>query len=235
MILLGISYGIYGVVVWPSISTVAYIQEQKLTKPGKPVRLIGTAFGISTAALNLSLTVLPMISAYLRVTYDSFTPVIVFFALLATVGFFMCVTLYIIDSHNDFILQKPESRILKTIITDQDRFTGNLGFSDISTTSISVLASSNHSVCDSETGDTQPNHEFILDLPQIIEENNTIPAADIIKPKPTKFEAEGYTKFEAAPIQTDYGPSTSVHNGASSPKSYSRSIADAINSKSLNA
>ena len=110
LIFLGISYSIYGVAIWPSIATIAEHEEAKLnaehgeTQP----KLLGTAFGISTSALNTALTIFPIITAGIRVDGGSFVPVELFFSSLALLGAIFASILWILDYQNDSILQKSD-------------------------------------------------------------------------------------------------------------------------------
>jgi hypothetical protein len=120
-IFLGLSYAIYGVVIWPSVAIGNIIRannivaqhEEDLIKMnnGPEIKLVGTAFGISTASLNMSLTILPIISAYTRVRFNSFTHVEIFFASLAAVAAFFCSVLYYNDMKNESCLQRSGKEI----------------------------------------------------------------------------------------------------------------------------
>lgn len=89
MVLLGVAYSVYGVTIWPSVATVVQHEEWKRDKrhPGSPhkSKLVGTAFGVSTSALNTALTLTPLIAAQIRISGGSFLPVEMFF-----VGLAMC-------------------------------------------------------------------------------------------------------------------------------------------------
>ena len=109
LIFLGLSYSMYGVAIWPSIATVVEYEEKNyLAKFGRSPKLVGTAFGISTSALNTALTIFPIISAGIRVDGGSFTPVELFFASLAFCGGIASCILWWVDSQSDSILQRPE-------------------------------------------------------------------------------------------------------------------------------
>jgi hypothetical protein len=104
MVLLGLGYAIYGVVLWPCIAIV--VQQYEISSAGNG-KLLGTSFGISTCALNLSLTLIPIISAHIRNSGGSFLPVELFYASLAAIGGILVSVLYCIPSLR--ILQKPSS------------------------------------------------------------------------------------------------------------------------------
>ncbi|KAI8903763.1 major facilitator superfamily domain-containing protein [Gorgonomyces haynaldii] len=104
-VFLGLSYAIYGVVIWPSVATVAQHQEALLEKEGKQIKLLGTAFGFSTAALNTALTLLPLIAAFIRVLTGSFVYLELFFCGMAALAFICCIVLYFDDKKNDNVLQ----------------------------------------------------------------------------------------------------------------------------------
>ncbi|KAH6577143.1 hypothetical protein BASA60_004222 [Batrachochytrium salamandrivorans] len=111
MVLLGFSYSLYGVAIWPSVATVIQHREQQMRSENpeaEPPRLLGASFGLATSALNASLTVVPLIAAQIRVQGGSYAPVEMFFVGLAILGILFCVVLYIVDSRNSFVLQRPE-------------------------------------------------------------------------------------------------------------------------------
>lgn len=162
LILLGLSYSVYGVAIWPSIALVVQHQQrleqedrhqQRQQQPRwrrihedeeevntaaaerRPLllrsssssssssssasetetgeshatsRIIGTAYGISTSALNTSLTLFPLITAQIRVSGGSFTHVLLFFVGLALLGAMASVYLWRLDSRSGFVLQLPQ-------------------------------------------------------------------------------------------------------------------------------
>ena len=100
MIGLGLSYAIQGVVLWPSLAIAVQHKEQqiedeeRITFPNSrlpPVKLLGMAFGLSMAALNTALTIVPLISAQIRIIGKSFVPVELFYA---TLGNFITLVLF---------------------------------------------------------------------------------------------------------------------------------------------
>ena len=94
MIGLGLSYSLYGVALWPSVATVAQNQEQVA---GFKVKVVGSAYGISTSLLNASLTLFPLISAAIRVGSGNYNLVFGFFCLLSTFGGFACIMAMFVD------------------------------------------------------------------------------------------------------------------------------------------
>jgi hypothetical protein len=102
MVLLGLGYAIYGVVLWPCIAIVVQQQEQFSLNS---VKLLGTSFGIASCALNLSLTLIPIITAQIRIWRGSFLPVEIFYASLAGLGGLLVVPLYLGSSSS--ILEQP--------------------------------------------------------------------------------------------------------------------------------
>jgi hypothetical protein len=82
------------------------ILERK--SPGSHAKLVGTAFGISQSALNIALTIFPIITAGIRVDWGSFVAVEVFFSGLAFLGAIASLILWYLDSKNESILQMPE-------------------------------------------------------------------------------------------------------------------------------
>eukprot|EP00842_Homolaphlyctis_polyrhiza_P001139 jgi/Hompol1/2025/HPOL_005819-RA len=104
LIALGLSFAMYGVAIWPSVAIViehAEVSSIKAdpnmqseadseagiaaTRPHQP-KLLGTAFGVSTSALNASFTLFPILTAQIRVAGGSFVPVEMFFAGMALLG-----------------------------------------------------------------------------------------------------------------------------------------------------
>ncbi|KAJ3089839.1 hypothetical protein HK102_005377, partial [Quaeritorhiza haematococci] len=139
LVFLGLSYSIYGVAIWPSIATIIQhheariLQNQKnhdthhVSPPTSPVspngtaistppaphppapKLLGTAYGISTAALNTALTIMPLMAAQVRVIGGSFVPVEMFFVVLALLGAGASTLLWITDArYGEGILEQPE-------------------------------------------------------------------------------------------------------------------------------
>ncbi|KAJ3218309.1 hypothetical protein HDU67_006081 [Dinochytrium kinnereticum] len=113
LVFLGLSYSIYGVAIWPSIATIIQHEEQVLwdsmPEDSPMPRLLGSAYGLSTAALNTALTIIPLVAAQVRVGGGSFIPVEMFFVGLAVAGTISSIMLFIIDRMNGSILQKPEA------------------------------------------------------------------------------------------------------------------------------
>ncbi|KAJ3224528.1 hypothetical protein HK099_008327 [Clydaea vesicula] len=106
----GLSYSFYGVALWPSVATVIDSHEKKLEDDGSVCsrKLLGTAYGISTSALNTALTIFPLITAEIRVHSANYQWVLTFFLVLALIGSIACVILYYFDRNNGGLLQKPE-------------------------------------------------------------------------------------------------------------------------------
>lgn len=111
LLFLGLSYSIYGVAIWPSIATIIQHQEDTLHEENphlEPPKLLGTAYGLSTSALNTALTIMPLVAAQIRVWGGSFVPVELFFVGLALAGAVASGVLWIVDVRNGSILQMPE-------------------------------------------------------------------------------------------------------------------------------
>ena len=111
LIFLGLSYSMYGVAIWPSIATIVQHEEEDyhqrhVLEPD--LKLLGTAYGLSTSALNMALTVFPLIAAQVRVWSDSFMMVEIFFASLALSGAVASAILYMVDARNGGVLETPE-------------------------------------------------------------------------------------------------------------------------------
>ena len=93
MIGLGFGYAINGVVLWPSLAMAIQKREDELeetdgnsmspsSSPPPRIKLLGTAFGFSMAALNTALTIVPLVAAKIRIQGDSFVPVELFYSAL---------------------------------------------------------------------------------------------------------------------------------------------------------
>jgi MFS family permease len=123
LILLGLSYSLYGVAIWPSVATVVHHEEIK-TK----CKLLGTAFGISTASLNTALTIMPMISAQILVDGKSFLWVEVFFSCLAMTACLFSLLLWRVDECTGRVLQMPE---MNAAIPSQDEESQVLSRDDV--------------------------------------------------------------------------------------------------------
>ncbi|KAI8593757.1 major facilitator superfamily domain-containing protein [Geranomyces variabilis] len=111
LVFLGLSYSMYGVAIWPSIATIIQHREDTIHEehPDQPPpKLLGTAYGLSTSALNTALTVMPLISAQIRVWGGSFVPVELFFVGLALAGAAASTVLWIVDVKNGSLLQHAE-------------------------------------------------------------------------------------------------------------------------------
>jgi hypothetical protein len=95
-------------------------EETQLFKTGKRVKLMGMGFGIAVAALNTSLTILPIIAASIRVYFGSFMYLELFFVFLAIVGVFVCALLFIEDVKIGNALQRSTQKgtcqILRTTV-----------------------------------------------------------------------------------------------------------------------
>ncbi|KAJ3369574.1 hypothetical protein GGF31_005091 [Allomyces arbusculus] len=101
---LGVAYSLYGTAMWPSIACLVH-----------DANLVGTAYGIATAALNASLTLVPVAVAAILVSSSSssaapadgevsppplarYVAVETFFASLAVAGFVAALALYVMDA-----------------------------------------------------------------------------------------------------------------------------------------
>lgn len=110
LLFLGISYSIYGAAIWPSIATIIQHHEDK-TNPGRvdsESKLLGTAYGVATSALNTALTLMPIAAAQIRVNSGDYLYVELFFTSLALVGSVFCIVLWIFDRREGSILQKSD-------------------------------------------------------------------------------------------------------------------------------
>ncbi|KAF9359028.1 hypothetical protein BGX26_000355 [Mortierella sp. AD094] len=106
--LLGIAYSMYGVALWPSIACVVTNELH-----------LGKGYGISSSFLNISLTVVPLIVATIRVVGDSFIPVEMFFISMGLCGILVGFTLKAIDRRDGGALEVPEIRVEVPVIVPQ--------------------------------------------------------------------------------------------------------------------
>ncbi|KAG0207490.1 hypothetical protein BGX28_001267 [Mortierella sp. GBA30] len=106
--LLGIAYSMYGVALWPSIACVI---TNELS--------LGKAYGISSSALNISLTVVPPIVATIRVLGDSFLPVELFFISMGLYGIFVGFILKRLDLQNGGALERAEIEVEVPVLVPQ--------------------------------------------------------------------------------------------------------------------
>ncbi|KNE73343.1 hypothetical protein AMAG_17495 [Allomyces macrogynus ATCC 38327] len=114
---LGVAYSLYGTAMWPSIACLVH-----------DASLVGTAYGIATAALNASLTLVPVAVAAILVSSSSSTApadgeippppleryvaVETFFASLAVAGFVAALTLYVMDARRGGFLETGGTVVL---------------------------------------------------------------------------------------------------------------------------
>ncbi|TPX71065.1 hypothetical protein SpCBS45565_g01340 [Spizellomyces sp. 'palustris'] len=109
LVFLGLSYSMYGVAIWPSIATIIQHREAQLDPD---VKLLGTAYGLSTSALNTALTIMPLIAAKVRVWSGDFLYVELFFVCLALLGAVASAVLWVVDvKFGDGVLQMPEAEV----------------------------------------------------------------------------------------------------------------------------
>ncbi|KAJ3276236.1 hypothetical protein HDV01_005684 [Terramyces sp. JEL0728] len=112
MVVLGFSYSIYGVVLWPSVATCVNYCELLYETKGIKLKILGTAFGISTSALNVCLTILPIFTAQIHVIWQGFLPVEMFYAGLGGLGTLLTVVLFVLDRNNNNVLERSDSNYM---------------------------------------------------------------------------------------------------------------------------
>ncbi|GAB5593339.1 hypothetical protein Unana1_08239 [Umbelopsis nana] len=93
LVFLGIFYAAFAAALWPSISLV--VEHNQL----------GTAYGISTVALNIGLSVVPIIVGRIR-AISTFSHVELFFAILGAIGTMSAMTLLIVSRSDGSPLEK---------------------------------------------------------------------------------------------------------------------------------
>ena len=102
MIMIGVSYSIYGAALWPTIPIV--VKEEYL----------GTAFGVAIAIQNAGLAFSPNIVGLIKTYTDGYSMVSLFFIIIAIIGILSGVVLYYINirDHKN-ALQKPTKDIFQ--------------------------------------------------------------------------------------------------------------------------
>ncbi|KAG9068353.1 hypothetical protein KI688_010621 [Linnemannia hyalina] len=94
MLILGLAYSLFASVLWPCIPFL--VKDHQL----------GTAYGLVTIALNISLTIFPMIVAWiLDITDGSYLYVEALFIILAFIGLLLSILLNVLDHHQGGYLQ----------------------------------------------------------------------------------------------------------------------------------
>lgn len=96
---LGFSYAML-LIFWPSIPLV--VHESKLS----------TAFGFQASALNGSLAIVPIFVAILLNADPTYTLVELFFCFSCALGVVLSIYLYLLDSQNGGVLEKPQTVVL---------------------------------------------------------------------------------------------------------------------------
>ncbi|KAI9199436.1 major facilitator superfamily domain-containing protein [Polychytrium aggregatum] len=96
MLMMGISYCIYGVTVWPSIAMAATSHSRSGWQV-EELPLLGIAFGIASSLLNTFLALVPLAVAQIRVSFGSFVGVELFFVTFAFVAALCCLVLEQLD------------------------------------------------------------------------------------------------------------------------------------------
>lgn len=109
MIILGLAYSLFASVLWPCIPFL--VKDHQL----------GTAYGLVTIALNISLTIFPMIVAWiLDTTEGSYLYVEGLFIILAFIGLLLSILLNVLDHRQGGYLQLSEDPIVEGPYTEGD-------------------------------------------------------------------------------------------------------------------
>ncbi|KAF9191379.1 hypothetical protein BGZ49_003562 [Haplosporangium sp. Z 27] len=97
MVILGLAYSLFASVLWPCIPFL--VKDHQL----------GTAYGLVTIALNISLTLFPMIVAsILHSTDGSYIHVEGLFICLAAIALFLSIVLNVLDTRKEGYLQQED-------------------------------------------------------------------------------------------------------------------------------
>lgn len=108
---LGLSYAFYGVAIWPSIACLVTHEEEKLENQnqsqsgGHEIKLLGTAYGLSTSILNMALTITPLLAALVRSHTGGFVSVECLFTMMAGGGALVSLWLWMRDASHGGLLQ----------------------------------------------------------------------------------------------------------------------------------
>ncbi|KAF8974937.1 hypothetical protein BGZ46_009586, partial [Entomortierella lignicola] len=98
MVILGLAYSLFASVLWPCIPFL--VKDHQL----------GTAYGLVTIALNISLTLFPMIVAsILHSTNGSYIHVEGLFICLAAIALFLSIVLNVLDTRKEGYLQQEDT------------------------------------------------------------------------------------------------------------------------------
>ncbi|KAF9126772.1 hypothetical protein BGX30_015091 [Mortierella sp. GBA39] len=109
MLILGLAYSLFASVLWPCIPFL--VKDHQL----------GTAYGLVTIALNISLTIFPMIVAWiLDITDGSYLYVEGLFIILAFIGLLLSILLNVLDHRQGGYLQLNEEPTAERLYTEGD-------------------------------------------------------------------------------------------------------------------
>lgn len=98
LVLLGFSYAFYDVTLWPSISKIVDKHVASLAPQSqRSGELVGTAYGIAISVYNISLSVMPIFAAQVRILSHDFVGLQLFFASTAVLGGFVAIALWFLD------------------------------------------------------------------------------------------------------------------------------------------
>lgn len=100
LFLFGISFSIFAAVVWPSIALV--VSE----------KYVGLALSITTSMQNLSMSLFPLIVAYIYSKYNRYDYVLIFFSFLSIIAILLSLSISKINKDNSGALDKNEEYFL---------------------------------------------------------------------------------------------------------------------------
>ncbi|ORY43982.1 MFS general substrate transporter [Rhizoclosmatium globosum] len=112
LIVLGLAYSINPVVIWPSVAVVIQRQERSSRVASSPdtvvnedvegESILGAAYGVCTSALNVALTIIPLVAAWIRVeSGGGWLGVECFYGGLAGIGLAGAIGLWWMDGLKD--------------------------------------------------------------------------------------------------------------------------------------
>lgn len=101
LILFGLSFSIFAAVVWPSIALV--ISE----------KYVGFALSLTTSMQNLSMSLFPLIVAFIYSKYNRYDYVLSFFTFLSIIAILLSISITKINGDNNGILNKNEDYFIQ--------------------------------------------------------------------------------------------------------------------------
>lgn len=96
LILFGLSFSIFASVVWPAITLVV------------PIQFIGLALGLTTSMQNTSVSLLPLVVAYIFSATKSYPQTLLFFIFTSSLAIFISIVIFTMDRKYDNVLNRSD-------------------------------------------------------------------------------------------------------------------------------